>query len=81
MSLAVRYRTGGRLLRQQIKWLALTAVALVVGLLIALLGLAAGQSWLATVGYTSVQIITLLAIPAAMAIAILRHRLKEWPTG
>jgi signal transduction histidine kinase len=46
-------------------------------LLIALLGLAAGQAWLATVGYTSVQIITLLAIPAAMAIAILRHRLYD----
>ena len=77
VSLAVRYRVGGRLLRQQIKWLALTAVGFVAGLLIALLGLAAGQAWLATVAYTSVQIITLLAIPAAMAIAILRHRLFD----
>jgi signal transduction histidine kinase len=77
VSLAVRYRAGGRLLRQQIKWLALTAVGFVGCLLIALLGLAAGQAWLATVGYTSVQIITLLGIPAAMAIAILRHRLFD----
>jgi signal transduction histidine kinase len=77
VSLAVRYRAGGRLLRQQIKWLTLTALGFVGGLLIALLGLAAGQAWLATVGYTSVQIITLLAIPAAMAIAILRHRLYD----
>jgi signal transduction histidine kinase len=52
-------------------------VGFVVGLLIALLGLAAGQAWLATVGYTSVQIVTLLGIPAAMAIAILRHRLYD----
>jgi hypothetical protein len=72
VSLAVRYRAGGRLLRQQIKWLVLTAVGFVVGLFIALLGVAAGQAWLATVAYTSVQIISLLAIPAAMAIAILR---------
>jgi signal transduction histidine kinase len=77
VSLAVRYRAGGRLLRQQIKWLVLTAVGFVVGLLIALLGLAAGQAWLATVAYTSVQIISLLAIPAAMAIAILRYRLYD----
>ena len=53
VSLAVRYRAGGRLLRQQIKWLTLTAVGFVVGLLIALLGLADGQAWLATVAYTS----------------------------
>jgi signal transduction histidine kinase len=77
VSLAVRYRAGGQLLRQQIKWLALTALGFVGGLLIALLGLAAGQAWLATVAYTSVQIISLLAIPAAMAIAILRHRLYD----
>jgi hypothetical protein len=77
VSLAVRYRAGGRLMRQQIKWLVLTAVGFVVGLLIALLGLAAGQAWLATVAYTSVQIISLFAIPAAMAIAILRYRLFD----
>ena len=72
-----RLRAGGRLLRQQIKWLALSAVGFVAGLLIALLGLAAGLAWLATVAYTSGQIITLLAIPAAMAIAILKHRLYD----
>ena len=46
VSLAVRYRAGGRLMRQQIKWLALAAVVFVVLLFIALLGLAAGEVWL-----------------------------------
>jgi signal transduction histidine kinase len=75
VSLAVRYRAGGRLLRQQVKWLALTAVGFLVCLLIALLGLADGQAGLTTVAYTAVQLIALFGIPAAMAIAILRHRL------
>ena len=75
VSLAVRYRAGGRLLRQQVKWLALTAVGFTICMLIALLGLADGQAWLTTVAYTAVQLIALFGIPAAMAIAILRHRL------
>ena len=77
VSLAVRYRAGGRRLRQQVKWLALTAVGFVACVLIALLGLAAGQAWLTTAAYTSVQLIALFGIPAAMAIAILRHRLYD----
>jgi hypothetical protein len=44
ISLAVLYRAGGRLLRQQVKWLAVTAVAFAAGQLIALLGLAGGQA-------------------------------------
>ena len=67
VSLAVRYRAGGRLLRQQVKWLALTAVGFVACLLIALLGIAAGQAWLTTAAYTAVQLIALFGIPAAMA--------------
>jgi signal transduction histidine kinase len=77
VSLAVRYRTGGRLLRQQVKWLALTAVGFALCLLTALLGLADGQAQLTTVAYTAVQLIALFGIPAAMAIAILRHRLYD----
>jgi signal transduction histidine kinase len=77
VSLAVRYRTGGRLLRQQVKWLALTAVGFAVCLLIALLGIADGQAQLTTVAYTGVQLIALFGIPAAMAIAILKHRLYD----
>jgi signal transduction histidine kinase len=77
VSLAVRYRSGGRRLRQQVKWLALTAVGFLACLLIALLGIAGGQAWLTTAGYTAVQLIALFGIPAAMAIAILRHRLYD----
>ncbi len=77
VSLAVRYRTGGRLLRQQVKWLALTAVGFTLCLLIALLGIADGQAQLTTVAYTAVQLIALFGIPAAMAIAILKHRLYD----
>ena len=77
VSLAVRYRAGGRRLRQQVKWLALTAVGFAACQLIALLGLAGGQAWLTTVAYTAVQLIALFGIPAAMTIAILRHRLYD----
>jgi signal transduction histidine kinase len=77
VSLAVRYRAGDRLLRQQVKWLALTAVGFVAGLLIAVLGVAGGEPLLTTVAYTAVQLIALFGIPAAMAIAILRHRLYD----
>ena len=77
VSLAVRYRAGGRLLRQQVKWLALTAVGFLACLLTALLGLADGQAWLTTVAYTAVQLIALFGIPAAMGIAILVHRLYD----
>jgi signal transduction histidine kinase len=76
-SLAIRYRAGGRLLRQQVKWLALTAVAFVASLLIALLAIAADRPGLTTVAYTTVQLIALLGIPAAMTVAILRHRLYD----
>jgi signal transduction histidine kinase len=77
VSLAVRYRFGSRRLRQQVKWLTLTAVGFVACQLIALVGLAGGQAWLSTVAYTAVQLIALFGIPAAMAIAILRHRLYD----
>ena len=77
VSLAVRYRAGGRLLRQQVKWLTLTAVGFLACLLTALLGLADGQTGLTTVAYTAVQLIALFGIPAAMGIAILVHRLYD----
>ena len=44
VSLVVRYRAGDPLQRQQIKWLAMTALMLAVFLVIALLGIAAGQT-------------------------------------
>jgi signal transduction histidine kinase len=77
VSLAIRYRAGGRRLRQQVKWLALTAVGFAACQLIAVLGTVGGQAWLATVAYTAVQLIALFGIPAAMTIAILRYRLFD----
>jgi hypothetical protein len=77
VSLVVRYRTGDPLLRQQVKWLAMTALMLAVFLVIALLGIAAGQTWVTNAAYQVVTIIVLFGIPAAMTIAILRHRLYD----
>jgi hypothetical protein len=77
VSLAVRYRAGDHLLRQQVKWLALTAVAFVVGVLFVLRGIAVGQSLLTAVAYTASELVFLLGIPAAMTIAILKHRLYD----
>ena len=77
VSLVIRYRAGDQLLRQQAKWLALTAMALVVSLLFALLGIAVGQSWLTTVAYTPMGLFAMLGIPAAVTIAILKYRLDD----
>jgi signal transduction histidine kinase len=77
VSLAVRYRAGGRLLRQQVKWLVLVVVAFVVCQLISVLLIPLGQPWLSGIAYTAVAIIVLFGIPAAMTIAILRHRLFD----
>ncbi|MFY9930551.1 MAG: hypothetical protein WAK82_21370, partial [Streptosporangiaceae bacterium] len=76
VSLAVRYRAGGRLLRQQVKWLALAAVAFVICQAIALL-LTGASPWLTGIVYTLVAVIALFGIPAAMTVAILRHRLYD----
>ena len=77
VSLAVRYRAGGRLMRQQIKWLALAAVVFAVLLFIALLGLAAGEVWLTSAANAVTAVVALFGIPAAMTIAILKHRLYD----
>jgi signal transduction histidine kinase len=77
VSLAARYRAGGPLMRQQIKWLALAAMAFAVLLFIALLGLAAGEVWLQSAANGVTAPVALFGIPAAMAIAILRYRLYD----
>ena len=77
VSLAVRYRAGGQLLRQQVKWLALAAVAFVICQATALLITGASPSWLSGVSYTAVAAIALFGIPAAMTVAILRHQLYD----
>ena len=77
VSLAVRYRTGNQLMRQQIKWLALAAALFAACLLIALLGIAAGQVWLTGDAFTVSAVVSLFGIPAAMTVAILRNRLFD----
>jgi len=77
VSLAVRYRAGGRLLRQQVKWLALAAVTFVICQAVALLLAGASQPWLSGIAYEAVAQIVLFGIPAAMTIAILKHRLYD----
>ena len=77
VSLVVRYRAGDRLMRQQIEWLALAAALFAACLLIALLGIAAGQVWLAGDAFTVSAAVSQFGIPAAVAIAILRHRLFD----
>jgi uncharacterized membrane protein YhaH (DUF805 family) len=76
VSLAVRYRAGGRQLRQQVKWLALAAIAFVICTAIALLA-GASQSRLTGIAYTAVAAIVFFGIPAAMTVAILKHRLYD----
>ena len=77
VSLVVRYRAGDRLMRQQIEWLALAAALFAACLLIALLGIAAGQVWLTGDAFTVSAVVSQFGIPAAVAIAILRHRLFD----
>jgi hypothetical protein len=75
VSLAVRYRAGGPLLRQQVNWLGLAAVAFVICQAMALLLTRASPSWLTGIAYTLVAVIVLSGIPAAMTVAILKHQL------
>jgi signal transduction histidine kinase len=64
-------------MRQQIKWLALAAVAFGVLLFIALLGLVAGQVWLYSAANAITAVVALFGIPAAVTIAILRYRMYD----
>jgi hypothetical protein len=77
VSLAVRYRASGHQLRQQIKWLALAAIAFVICQAVALLLTGASQSWLSGIAYTAVAVIALFGVPAAMTVAILKHQLYD----
>ncbi len=77
VSLAARYRAGGPLLRQQVKWPALMAVGIVICQPIGLLGITARQPWVTGAAETATALVALIGIPAAMTIAILRYRLYE----
>jgi hypothetical protein len=77
VSLAVRYRTGPWLLRQQIKWLTLAAGAFVAGLLLTLMSQWAGQPGLNSAASFVSAVVPLFGIPAAIAAAILKHQLYD----
>jgi signal transduction histidine kinase len=81
VSLVVRYRSGGREVRQQIKWITLAAVAFAVGQVAALLGAAAtgtGSNPVTAAAYTATTpVIVLFGIPALITVAILKHGLYE----
>ena len=80
VSLAIRYRSGGREVRKQIKWIMVAAVVLTVAQLAALLGIAATGSEsnpVTTVAYAVVPIVALLGIPALITVAILKHGLYQ----
>jgi signal transduction histidine kinase len=80
VSLAVRYRSGGRVVRQQIKWITLAAAAFVASQAAALLGIAAtgtGSNPVTIAAFTATPVIVLYGIPALITVAILKHGLYE----
>jgi signal transduction histidine kinase len=80
VSLVIRYRSGGREVRQQIKWITLAAVAFVVCQVAALLGAAAagtGSNPVTTAAYAATSVIVPYGIPALITVAILKHGLYE----
>ena len=80
VSLVVRYRSGGRVVRQQIKWITLAAVALVVCQVAALLGAAAtgtGSNPVTIAAFAATPVIVQFGIPALITVAILKHGLYE----
>jgi len=80
VSLAVRYRSGGTEVRQQIKWITLAAVALAVCQVAALLGTAATGNTsnpVTVAAFVATPVIALYGIPALITVAILKHGLYQ----
>jgi signal transduction histidine kinase len=79
-AIVVRFRTGGRELREQIKWVAFVAALALLAQVVAAIGLVAcgcDSSPVATVAFTTVVFLVFLGMPAALAIAILKYRLYD----
>jgi signal transduction histidine kinase len=79
VSLGRRYRRGDQRLRQQLKWLALALAAMLLSQVVGGLAIAFGQAgtlW-ESVPFAATPFLVYLAIPGAIAIAILRRRLFD----
>ena len=72
----VRYRRAGSSERQQIKWLAYTIAVVIIGVLIAGLVSVASEPIGGALMALSVAVLT-IGIPAAVGVAILKHRLYD----
>ena len=80
VSLAVRYRSGGREVRQQIKWIALAAAVAAACQLAALLALAAtgdASNPVTVTAYVVIPVTALFGIPAIITLAILKYGLYQ----
>ena len=80
VSLVVRYRSGGREVRQQIKWITLAVVAAAVFQVAALLASTATGSDsnpVTTAAFVVIPVIALFGIPAIITVAILKHGLYQ----
>ena len=80
VSLAVRYRSGGREVRQQIKWIALAAVTVAGCQAAALLAMAItgdASNPVTVAAYVVIPVTLLFGIPAIITLAILKHGLYQ----
>jgi hypothetical protein len=73
LSIVLRFRRAGRVERQQIKWLALAGAVAAVTFVIALAGY---DLWTSEVADGAIML-SVLMIPVAAGVAILRHRLYD----
>jgi signal transduction histidine kinase len=80
VAMAVRYRSGGRELRQQIKWIAFTAATAIGCSVVVLVSMdIGGKSW-APVTATADVVVTVIGLagfPVAIAIAIFKYGLYQ----
>jgi signal transduction histidine kinase len=80
VSLVIRYRSGGREVRQQIKWIALAAAVVAVCQLVALLAVAAtgdASNPVTVTAYVVIPVTVLFGIPAIITLAILKYGLYQ----
>ena len=80
VAVVIRYRTGGRELRQQIKWVAFVAALTLLAngtAFAALLACQCDNSPVSNVMFIFTEVFVFLGVPGALAIGILKYRLYE----